>query len=348
MTLRKILFGLLMGSLFFWTSCSRDEDCCTNIEAPINLFATSARIVGYLPYYKFSVAEKIDYSKISHLNIAFANPSADGKFYLPESSNQYILRDIINNARALNNTLQIYISIAGGGLSQEQLAIWKSFIDHSDNRAILIRELVSYVEENEFDGVDVDLEWGAVTAGYSDFVLDLKQALNTINKGMTAALPGTTKYSQISSSALNAFDFINIMAYDFTGPWNPAAPGQHSSLDQAKLSVNYWKNTIGVPGEKLNLGVPFYGYSFQGDRVVSKSFGAIVAENSSYSEVDQVGNLYYNGRPTMAKKVKLAAQTLSGIMIWELGQDSFSKYSLLQTIYQSYTDFGVQIQSTQN
>ena len=44
---------------------------------------------------------------------------------------------------------------------------------------------------------------------------------------------------------------------------------------------------------------------------------------------------YYNGRPTIANKVELAVQKLSGIMIWELGQDSFTEYSLLETIHKT-------------
>ena len=57
---------------------------------------------------------------------------------------------------------------------------------------------------------------------------------------------------------------------------------------------------------------------------------------------DNVGNMFYNGRPTIINKVQLAAQNISGIMIWELGQDSFTDYSLLQTIHKSYTDYGVE------
>ncbi len=41
-------------------------------------------------------------------------------------------------------------------------------------------------------------------------------------------------------------------------------------------------------------------------------------------------------------KVRLAAESLSGIMIWELGQDSFTQYSLLETIHKKYTDLGVE------
>jgi hypothetical protein len=33
---------------------------------------------------------------------------------------------------------------------------------------------------------------------------------------------------------------------------------------------------------------------------------------------------------------------MSGIMIWELGQDSFTEYSLLETIHKKYTDYGVE------
>ena len=50
---------------------------------------------------------------------------------------------------------------------------------------------------------------------------------------------------------------------------------------------------------------------------------------------------YYNGRPTIKSKVKLASEQVSGIMIWEIGQDSFTEYSLLKTIHKEYSDLGV-------
>ena len=188
----------------------------------------------------------------------------------------------------------------------------------------------------------MDLEWSHVTQGYSDFVIELKKELSIHGKGMTAAFPSETKFSQISDQALAVFDFINIMVYDYTGSWNPSQPGQHSSYNHAERGINYWKNIVGIAGEKLTLGVPFYGYNFLNSTTVeSFTYGSMVASNTSNSERDQVGNKYYNGRPTIANKVKLAAQNLSGIMIWELGQDSFTEYSLLQTIHKTYTDLGV-------
>ena len=112
--------------------------------------------------------------------------------------------------------------------------------------------------------------------------IELKDALKIHSKGISAALPSETKYDNLNSNALNALDFINIMSYDFTGPWNPSKPGQHSSFYHAQRGINFWKNTIGIPGEKLTLGVPFYGYDFKNSTTVeSFKYGSIVASNKS-------------------------------------------------------------------
>ena len=225
-------------------------------------------------------------------------------------------------------------------MTDEQASIWSNSIDIEDNRPVIINEIVSFVVDNSLDGVDVDLEWEYVTSGYSDFVIDLKSALSAKGKGMTAALPGTTKFDNITDEALQTFDFINIMAYDFTGPWNPTASGQHSSYNNSVESINFWKNT-GVLGDKLTLGVPFYGYDFtDSSNVTSFTYSDMVSMQNSYSELDNVGLKFYNGRSTIKSKVKLAGEQVSGIMIWELGQDSFTDYSLLKTIQNEYKTLG--------
>ena len=62
-------------------------------------------------------------------------------------------------------------------------------------------------------------------------------------------------------SVFGHFDFINIMAYDGAGYWDPKAPGQHSSLEFARANVEHWL-ARGPPKVKAVLGVPFYGYGF--------------------------------------------------------------------------------------
>ena len=321
---------LLFLCIVILVSCSKDD----SFEEEIMTVDKSARVVGYLPSYRFDSNEKIDYCKLTHLNLAFANPGSNGKLIINDFSG------VVVRARNENNNIKIYISIGGGYLTDEQASIWSNSIDIKDNRPIIINEIVSFVVDNSLDGVDVDLEWQYVTSGYSDFVIELKSALSAKGKSMTAALPGTTKFDNITEEALQTFDFINIMAYDFTGPWNPTASGQHSSYNNAVESINFWKNT-GVSQSKLTLGVPFYGYDFSNSsNVTSFTFGQMVSTNNSYSEIDNVGMKYYNGRPTIKSKVKLASEQVSGIMIWELGQDSFSDYSLLKTIHKEYNNLG--------
>lgn len=321
---------LLFLCIVILVSCSKDD----SFEEEIMTVDKFARVVGYLPSYRFDSNEKIDYCKLTHLNLAFANPGSNGKLIINDFSG------VVVRARNENSNIKIYISIGGGYLTDEQASIWSNSIDIKDNRPIIINEIVNFVVDNSLDGVDVDLEWQYVTSGYSNFVIELKSALSAKGKGMTAALPGTTKFDNITQEALQTFDFINIMAYDFTGPWNPTASGQHSSYNNAVESINFWKNT-GISQSKLTLGVPFYGYDFSNSsNVTSFTFGQMISTNNSYSEIDNVGMKYYNGRPTIKSKVKLASEQVSGIMIWELGQDSFSDYSLLKTIHKEYNNLG--------
>ena len=327
-----IIFSIIIALI----SCSKKDSVVEEINNNLN----SAKVVGYLPWYRFSQNDKIEYCKITHLNIAFANPESDGTIHLPNNSSGITLEDIISTAKSKNNKIKIYISLAGGSIQSPLLERWKNFLASSQERSVIVNKIISFVIDNNLDGVDVDLEWDAVTVGYSDFVIELKSALKSKGKGMTAAFPGETRFSNISDEALQTFDFINIMAYDYTGPWNPSKPGQHSSYQNAESSVNFWKN-IGVSGDKLTLGVPFYGYDFSNSsNVTAFTFGEMVSTNNSYSEIDNVGMKYYNGRQTIKSKVKLASEQVSGIMIWELGQDSFNEYSLLKTIQKEYGILG--------
>ena len=334
----KKQFYLILCLLIISCSSVDDIDVIENGD----LFSKEARVVGYYSHGSFSLNDKIQYCKLTHLNIAFANPRSDGTIALNQKSQQQFLKNVMDTARSQNSNIKIYISIGGGWLSDEIANIYKNSLANPQDRLMLIDKIVSYVLDNGFDGVDVDLEWKYVTTGYSDFVIELSDALKEQSKGITAAYPSETRYSLINEEALNALDFINLMVYDYTGPWNPS-PGQHSSHNHAKRGIHFWKNKVGINPSKLTLGVPFYGYDFQNSTTVeSFTYGSMVDSDVSNSEKDNVGNKYYNGRPTIANKVKLASQNLSGIMIWRLGADSFSEYSLLETIHKTYTDLGVE------
>jgi len=301
----------------------------------ITNYAQNSRVIGYLPTYRFATSSQIDYCKLTHLSICFANPDNAGNIVMPA------INSVVNDALSGNPNIKILISFAGGLLSTQQTNDWSDLIDIPANRPGFIANIVNYVIANNLDGVDIDLEWSHVTGGYSDFIVELNTALDVHDKMLTVAFPNQTLFSNVNVAALNAFDFINIMSYDATGPWNPSSPGQHSSYANASNGLDFWKNTVGVAGEKLNLGVPFYGYNFESSTTVNAvTYAQMVATNINNADLDNVGNAYYNGRPTIEAKVNLANNEVGGIMIWELGQDSFDQYSLLTTIHEKYTSLG--------
>lgn len=325
----------LLGILFFICSLS-SYSCSRDLEMEIdNSKSKSARVVGYLSSDNFNKMTSVQFCKLTHLNLSFANPDGAGNLNVKGD-----IDEVIKYAKSSNPTIKIGISLAGGVITEEQAANWSLLIDNPENRPEFIKKIINFVEVHKLDGVDVDLEWDAVTSGYSDFVVELKSALKIKSKFITAALPNNTRFTNINSEALNAFDFINIMAYDMTGPWSPDKPGQHSALNDAKLGIDFWGKMQNIPKEKLTLGVPFYGYNFTNPIVTSAIYGQIVATGNQFADQDEFGQIYYNGRPTIEQKVQLASETTGGIMIWELGQDSFDEYSLLDVIHEKYTNLG--------
>nr|WP_299382369.1 glycosyl hydrolase family 18 protein [Allomuricauda sp.] len=340
---KKLLYVLIILLTF---SCSTedsvlppDDDANTgdngdNNEQPIS----EARVVGYLPTYRFELSNDIAYEHLTHLNLAFANPDAEGNLLIDD------INGVMADARAVNPDIVICLSLAGGALTAEQASNWSDLIDDEANIPAFVDKIMDFVLDQDLDGIDVDLEWDHVTVGYSPFVIALHTALDTHNKLLTVALP-QTRFANITDEALAMYDFINIMSYDATGPWNPANPGQHSSLQFSKDGINFWNTNQGISAENLNLGVPFYGYEFVSDTEANSfTFREMVELDPGNAQLDQVGNAYYNGIPTIKAKVNLAhEEQLGGIMIWELGQDSFDQYSLLATIKNEYASLGVDL-----
>lgn len=330
----RALLGILfsLSTLFSVYGCTNENPPEAEETNP-----KTAKVVGYLSTDNFDKINSIQFCKITHLNLAFLNPDPQGNLKFNGD-----IDAVIKHAKSVNPNIKICISIGGGVLSPEQATNWKNLIDQAGNRPMLVQKMMTFISNHNLDGIDVDLEWDAVTIGYSGFVLELRKEITKKNKLLTAALPNSTRFENISQEALNAFDFINIMSYDNTGPWNPNKPGQHSSFEDAKMGIDFWTKLQNVPNDKLTLGVPFYGYDFTTKEVVSATYSQIIKAGNLLSEQDQFGEIFYNGRPTIEKKVIYASENTGGIMIWELAQDSFDQYSLLEEIHKTYSDLKIQ------
>jgi chitinase len=285
------------------------------------------RVLGYLPGRNdwISGLNNIDLSKITDLNLAFINPDASGNF---PANDAY--RQVIEKAHSQN--VRVFLSL-GGGSPPDHLA----GLLENDKRPALIDGLVAVAETYNFDGIDVDLENALINNNYGSFVSELSAALKPKKKLMTAAL-ASWNGDLISNATLQLYDFINIMSYDKTGPWNLNRPGPHSPFTMAQDDFTYFNTTRGVSAEKLFIGLPFYGYGFGNGAPGSLTYKDIVAaypgsENTDSLTVSGGGKIYYNGIGTIRQKVSLAIdKKAGGVMIWQLLGDSKDSKSLLKAI----------------
>lgn len=294
--------------------------------------AAQAKVVAYVPnWIDLPVfTETIEFEKITHINVAFENPVDDEGNLSFDSKNDALIK----KARAKG--VKILISIGGGLAAGDKVLMERYFSLLTDaKRSGFVAKLVSYVDEHQFDGLDVDIEGPSINRDYGAFIADLAKALKPKGKLLTAALSKGYGGDKVPASVFADFDFVNVMAYDGAGPWNKDLPGQHSSLEFAKSNVDYWVKR-GLPKSKTVLGVPFYGYGF-GDAFKTRDYpySTVVADYPGAEKLDQVGStIWYNGIPTIESKTQYVVdEKLAGVMIWSLDYDVKGEKSLLAAIH---------------
>ena len=220
------------------------------------------RVIGYLPVwlnYPNSI-NSVDLTKVTHINIAFANPNGTGT--LTGAGTAGNIATIVNACHAQN--VKVFISIGGAGAPG---ATYAGLINSTANINAFVTKIMTFVTSNNLDGVDVDIEGDILDNNtltdvqYQAFVTALGTALHAQGKQMSAAL-ATWFESYVTNAAASQYDWINLMSYDATGPWDPSTPGQHSPYSLATSDFTFWKNTKGIAAAKLSIGVPFYGYGF--------------------------------------------------------------------------------------
>jgi chitinase len=292
--------------------------------------AKKFKIVGYYSLKAAMTADlaTVPFNRLTHINLSFLNPDTLGNFKQDLSS----LKPFIDAAHAQG--VKVLPSIAGGG----RHAYYNTLL-LDENRGKFTDNLVQVALKYNFDGIDVDIEAKDIDENYEKFVVGLASGLKAHNKMITTAIAVFFK-EKLTDKALAQYDFINLMSYDHTGPWTPSKPGPHSTYEQAVEDLNYFRVERKIPKNKIVLGVGFYGYAFGPELTSpasSMNYGQIVktfpgSENTNELSMPGGKTLYYNGVPTMTKKVKLARENASGIMMWQILGDAEGDKSLLKLV----------------
>ncbi len=304
---------------------------------------------------------KIPYTGLTHINHAFAWPDSTGAL-----SATIGIPDPGLNLAAHAANRKVLISLGGSEYSG-----WFGPVTADPVlRAKLISNIVSFISNNNYDGVDIDWEFptAAQSVQLTQFVSELHTKFASVNSSwlITMAVPPTGyngQYFQYENLS-NSVDWFCIMAYDFYGSWSTNS-GHNAPLYQAPddyqgsaaFAVQYLSVTRNVPKSKLLLGLPFYGKEFNSAGLYKPATGKVTS--LLYSDVapliassawqyywDDVCKVPYlideahshfitfDDTVSIRQKVQYSiAQKLGGVMLWALGQDYYNgKQPLLEAI----------------
>ena len=296
------------------------------------------------------------------LTIALENPAHDKK-------NLAALRKL----RQQNGHLKLLISVGGWSDSQH----FSDAAATAARREAFAASCVDFVVAQGLDGVDLDWEY-PVSGGapgtihrpadkqnFTKLLQELRTRLDRQGRrdgkdySLTIAGAADSWYlNQIEAvKVADIVDHIFLMGYDLHGPWDTYAdfnaplytPSGASPQGKSSIadSVQAYLDK-GIPAEKLVLGMPLYGYAYQGVssqnnglystytsaksvsyRTLKKNYLSNAAYRQYRHQEAQVPYLYgsrtfisYDDAESLAAKAALArSRDLGGIGFWELSQD---------------------------
>ncbi len=291
-----------------------------------NAGPTERRVVGYLPDWSYQAYKNMDFSTLTHINIAFCNPDANGELfcYIPDSE----MKAIVDKAHA--NGVKVLAALGGGGGCDNYPPLLKD----PETMAAFNENIMEYCEKHNLDGIDLDIELGSASDlwnNYAEWCVSLRELCDERDYLMTTATAQWVAV-RVSNETFSLFDFLNVMAYD-----NEGDKDSHSTLEFAKTCLRFFHVERGIPKDKLVLGVPFYGRGYHADGSLDWNsyvpFSELVTSDPANYSADVYNGVAYNGSETMKKKCDLATG-YGGIMIWEITQDAVGDYSLLKLIKQ--------------
>lgn len=212
----------------------------------------------------------------------------------------------------------------------EQMASLAAEHNVAFSSGVLADNLIKVLDQYNFDGIHFDYEYPISEEAwnvFSGFLVELDSKLNEKELGIAVA----DWDLKISTAAIEAVDYFELMQYDIYDE-----EGRHAPFDES--TVRSFKATLrGIPPEKINLGLPFYARPTDSDAYwyEYKGYYDKLDENNYYTDTDLNKTFWFNTPDIIAQKTQFAVDIgYGGVMIWHYTCDLPSTHpdSLLRAI----------------
>jgi GH18 family chitinase len=281
--------------------------------------APSKKIIGYFPEWESADVSAINYTKLTHIIYFHIWPNADGSLDTSavDINDLHTIRDNAHDAG-----VKVMIAAGGWGVSNG----FAPMAADDTARGNFVSNVTDYIISNNLDGVDID--WEPIDTetkknNQATLLHDLKTALP--DKLVTVAV--NAERLDLYPDSADDVDWVNVMAYDMN--WRH---GEHSNFDDAVAALERYV-AEGIPEEKLALGIPFYGRNDQTKPI--KYEDVVIDCNPLPPSANYCDGYFFNGIDLVKQKSQFVLNsTYAGVMIWNLGQDTYDDTSLLNAIYE--------------
>ena len=334
------------------------------VTVSINFAYSQNIVVGYYPdWLELTLPpQTIEFENLTHVVHAFAWPQSNGNISFYQGMFNYGLVSATHNAGR-----KVLLALGGWGHSDG----FAPLAADSLARNIFINNVVELINDKNYDGIDLDWEYPSniiERKNLTKLIKEIREKFDQENPEwlITMAVSGGSYNGQYIefSELVDYIDWFSMMGYDYHGSWTIHA-GHNAPIYQPSncndgaddLGIIFLKTARQVPGNKLLLGVPFYGKEFDATglyqpitgNVTDLYYSDIAPRLSSsnweyywddFSKVPYLLNtdhtkfVTYDDTISIRIKCEYAKENqLAGIMFWALGQDIISnKQILLETI----------------
>ena len=360
--------ALLLGLLPRSAPPAAAEDTYAAGQAVVGYYAGWAAYRGYGP-------DQLPAQALTHINYAFAMIDPDtGALALGDPGQDEKNLAALRSLREEWPHLSLLVSVGGWDYS----TYFSDVASTAARRAAFAQSCVDFLVEHGLDGIDLDWEY-PVSGGLpgtvhrpedrENFTLLLRAIRRALDREgrrdgkkyllTIAGAAGADYLRKIQpEEAAEVVDHVFLMAYDLHGPWDDYADFNAPLTVPSGGSPQYQNSVAdsvqryleaGVPAEKLVLGMPLYGYCYEGVdpegdglhspyasarsvpyRTLVSSYLSDPAYRQLWQKEAQVPYLsgegsfitYEDPRSMAAKGALARAEGLGGIGFWELSQDS--------------------------